>query len=174
MAGTSNMPSQGENAAPGQVAISGHLPEMPTPSQFTPPYIDAEWREEGNAQAPKPMLNATKLLTGFKQRWRSAVLVGLVLGIIAGVVTWFLVPSRYTAFAYLEVSNEDPQIIPDKNRSSQTDKTYQNTQAQIVKSHPILLKALQDPKVRNLSIVHDNSDPIGWIEEEITATYPEN
>src|SRR6516165_5203561 len=123
MAGTSNMPPQGENAAPGTgasgpVAVTGHLAAMPTPSQFMSPFIDAEWREEGNAQTPKPMLNATKLLTGFKRRWRSAILVGFLLGVVAAVVTWFLVPSRYQAFAYLEVSNEDPQIIPDKNRSS--------------------------------------------------------
>jgi capsular exopolysaccharide synthesis family protein len=177
MAGTPNMP-QGENPVsgsrlPGPAAAPGRVAEIGSPAPLAPYLAEGEWRDEGGGQASKSAFSAAKLLEGFKRRWRPAIFLGLVLGILATVVTWHLFPSKYLAYVFLEVLNDEPKVLSEKQRSNnQQDKTYQNSQAAIAKSRLVLGRAVSETS--DLSIVRAVADPVAWLEDEATAAFIEN
>src|SRR5262245_24906050 len=59
------------------------------------------------AASPTPLA----LLQALKRRWRLAVLFGILLGLIGGIVAWFLSPPTYRVRALVHIAANRPYWI---------------------------------------------------------------
>jgi len=118
--------------------------------------------------------SAGDLLRAFRQRWGWAVFIGLVVGGALGTLTWFLKPAQYTAAALIRVSSIEPHLLPAEQAAYRADgDAFQRTQMALVKTKRVLVKALQNEKVANSTLVAGQSDPVSWLEEELKVSYIE-
>jgi capsular exopolysaccharide synthesis family protein len=132
-------------------------------------------RPRGLVPQPAPALTSGALLRAFRHRWLLASFVGLVLGGAAGAAVWYFVPAKFTAYALLQVSDAEPQLIPDKSGPliAPDERYFENTQVALIKSRPIVLAALRRPGIGELGIVRDQPDPALWLEEELKVGFLE-
>jgi capsular exopolysaccharide synthesis family protein len=140
---------------------------VPVPSALAlsaePAIVDGEYR----AQPVPPALSAdsmgTALVQALKRRWLSALLVGLLAGVLAAAVTWWAMPTEYTAVALVHVASQPPSGLFVKNDSREDFASYQRTQATLLKSKFVLKAAMRQPQVKDLSEIRDNPDVDAWL-----------
>jgi len=88
-------------------------------------------------QATPPV--AIGLLKAFQRRWRLAIGVGLLVGVMAAPGAWFLLPTaKYTAESLLRVEPEQPRLIATTREYHSDPETDRRTQVTLIKS-PIVL-----------------------------------
>ena len=102
------------------------------------------------------------------------IFVGLV--VVSSVVTAAPVPpSKPTVYSLL-IIQQQPTFLADTpakvQAGSEDFKTYRLTQAQVVKSRTVLIKALRQPNVAELSLIRSQSDPVAWLEENLKVDFP--
>jgi capsular exopolysaccharide synthesis family protein len=114
------------------------------------------------------------LLRALRRRWQLALAIGLVLAGVAMTVTWFMWPSKYTAFALLRVAAAPPRLVFDTADSKVGGDfaTYQRTQVQLIKSRFVLNAALRRPGVADFESIRQQKDPVNWLGEQIAVEYP--
>src|SRR5689334_3557559 len=103
-----NLPALPFNRTPPQPEAPARAPAAPTPPVLPSP--------TAAPSVPPAILsgrpNVWHLLGAFRRRWRLAVSLGLLVGAMAAVVTYFLAsPSSYTATSLLRVDSTKPQIL---------------------------------------------------------------
>jgi capsular exopolysaccharide synthesis family protein len=113
-------------------------------------------------------------MRGVRYRWRLALVASVGLGSVLALATWFLMPTRYTAYTLLRVAPGEPQLLPeDRHSTAPADRYFENTQVALIKSRPIILAALRRPKVSELGIVRAQSDPAMWLEDDLKVGFLE-
>lgn len=91
--------------------------------------------------------------------------------VMAFVGAWMLIPrQKYTARATFFVSSQPTRIIFKTNEVQAEFTTYLSTQVNWIKSQLILKSALNDPEVAKLTVVKQESDPIGWLEKSVQVS----
>jgi capsular exopolysaccharide synthesis family protein len=103
--------------------------------------------------------------------------LGLLFAPAAGVGAWFLLSAKYTAFARLYVASSPLWIVSrnaDVPEATRDFLTYLKTQADSVRSRPILYTVLQREDVRTLPSVVQQVDPVLWLEETLKVETQEN
>ena len=112
------------------------------------------------------------LLRAFRRRWRLAIGAGVLLGGIAAVAAWYLVPAaKYTAEALLLVEPEQPRLIATTKEYHSVPETDRKTQVTLIKSPVVLAKALGQPEVAKLALIRRQAEPAEWVESEIKAEF---
>jgi capsular exopolysaccharide synthesis family protein len=101
-----------------------------------------------------------------------ALSVALVAAPATAALVWYAWPRKllptHTARTTLHVSSAGSGIALGERIDFLT---YQKTQIAMVKSHLVLSAALQDSKVADLRLVHEQADPVAWLEKNIRADY---
>jgi succinoglycan biosynthesis transport protein ExoP len=119
------------------------------------------------SQSPTPL----NLLRCLRRRLFVALCIGVFLGALAGVGTWFLAPApKHLVRSYIRVPVGTPYLV----RTSEAIPdivSHQRTQIALCKSRPVLNTALGDPDVVNLSIFADKLEPVMWLEKEVTVDF---
>lgn len=91
-----------------------------------------------------------------------------------GALAWYLVPAKYTTYAMILVSQNDPRILPSVGPDT-TGRvefaTYLKTQANVIKSSRTMLGALRDPKIARTPMLASEEDPISFLEEKILTEF---
>lgn len=114
----------------------------------------------------------TALLQAFFQVWRTAVLTGMVLGLIALVSIWFLRPPVYTAYAVLRVHGDEQSVLDTHSvRRHDEIKMYMESQAALIKSRRVINAALKNDKIRNLPMLQAQSNPGLWLENSLKSEF---
>jgi polysaccharide biosynthesis transport protein len=115
--------------------------------------------------------NALALLKALRRRWLPASTVGLLLAAALGAAAWFLVPPpKHTVRTLVRVPSKPwtplpvPAAAPDLN-------THQRNLVALLKSRFVLNAALRDPKIANLPVFPEGSEPVEWLEQEIKADF---
>jgi capsular exopolysaccharide synthesis family protein len=136
--------------------------------------------EQPQASAPPaglpPVLSTTPtawlLLKALRRCWLLALAVGLVLGGLAAVAAWCTpVFSKSGAYALVKI-NAQPTSIVFPQRESEVDyEKYQKTQVVLVKAQQVLKAALAQPAVAELAVVREQSNPLEWLERDLTADF---
>lgn len=119
----------------------------------------------GPELGPRDILNALK--------YHSVLFV--TLGTLAAVglfaAGWVLVPGKYTTYATLFVSQQNPTNMPAVAGNAETDNfpTYLKTQANLIKNRKIIGGALLDPHaaIAQLSMLRNEEDPAAFLEEKL-------
>jgi capsular exopolysaccharide synthesis family protein len=127
------------------------------------------------ASASLSTLNAATLAKAFCHRWRLALTVGLALAGPVAILTWFLVPAKYSSTALLQVLPVEPKVFSKDERVADTEKiAYQKTQAALATSGPVLNEVLKSEEVRKLHGIRHQEDPKSWLESEIKVGFIED
>lgn len=122
------------------------------------------------SQAP----DALGLLHALRRRWKAALAAGLAVAMVAGFVTYTIIPkAKYTSRATLHVSTNPKYIIFDPKERLADYRTYQRTQVAMARSLYVLSDALKNPKVAGLATLREQADPIEWLARSIRIDFPD-
>jgi capsular exopolysaccharide synthesis family protein len=134
-------------------------------------------REHSRGHRPKPAAvsaapNLMGLVNALRRRWALAVTVGLFVGLIVGVLTWFLRPVTHTAQTMLQVNAEQPIILASTHANREDFSSFQRNQIALVKTRSVLNAALRTKTVSSLPLVKEQAEPLEWLEKNILADFP--
>jgi capsular exopolysaccharide synthesis family protein len=128
-----------------------------------------------STSAPKPRIEPLALARAFRRRWLPATLLGIVLGTIAGAVTWKVVPAaKYTATARLHVASVAPMVMYKTREPAPEYATFRQTQLALLKSQQVIDTALSQPEAQALQVVRSKADPAEWLQEQLSVTFSNN
>jgi capsular exopolysaccharide synthesis family protein len=116
------------------------------------------------------------LLRAMRRRWLLASSVGVLTALVVGVALLMLLPERYLAFATLEIAAVKEKIMRDPVNLNDLNMKLK-TEAARFKGRDVLLKALKEDKVRNLSIIKRFPSVLGaitWLEENLKIDVQDN
>jgi succinoglycan biosynthesis transport protein ExoP len=140
----------------------------------------AEFDAQPERRAPGRSPSA--YLHGLRRHWVLATGLGVLCGAVAGVAVYIGWGPQYTAAAYFQIATSEPVRVF-KAADSSTDRfvqsaydIYKDTQAQLVKSTPVLTAALRDPTVR-LGVVQRGKskyggDEVAWLQDQLQVNFP--
>ncbi len=112
------------------------------------------------------------LVGALRRQWLVAVALGLVCASVAAVATWYLVPTPYRAYSELTIRSV-PEKILYKTAESQTDfQTYKQSRMRDMKGPFVLLRALREPGIANLSMLAALEHPQDWLEDNLSVSSP--
>jgi capsular exopolysaccharide synthesis family protein len=121
---------------------------------------------------PTPPPDPIALLKAFRRRWPLAIGLGLVAAAVTMAAAWFIVPpAKYTTRATLRVFSFRPSIIFPTKEAQTEFRTYQQTQAALIRDPSVLEMALLDPVVAALPMVRAQEDPVEWLRDELQVTF---
>jgi capsular exopolysaccharide synthesis family protein len=136
-------------------------PALVRSSRATPPALQSSVTVQG-------------LLLGLKRYWLSAVGLGLLLGTMAAVAAWFVIPaSKYSAESLLLVASRAPRVLSSNVQFETPDqfRNYQVAQETYLRSRLVLGEALRKPEVAKLPAILASPDPIEWLSKEIQISF---
>jgi polysaccharide biosynthesis transport protein len=115
------------------------------------------------------------LVDALGRRWLLATVLGGTLAAAAATGAWFLLSAKYTAFAQLRIASNQPSVVfPNANPDGRSDfSLYQRTQMAAIKNRYVLNAALKRDDVKQLRSVHEQVEPITWLEDELKVEVPE-
>lgn len=122
-------------------------------------------------------LSGSDLWRAFRRRWFMACSLGLLGAVVAGTLTWFIMPRpQYTATATLEVKAEVPRVIfPTSEAHTQFD-TFQRTQRTMITSRYLLNTVLQDSRLAGIAtisrVTEGGDEAVEWLQKQITVDFP--
>lgn len=111
--------------------------------------------------------DAMALLRALQRRWFLAGALGVLLACSIGATAYFLLPSRYTAFALLQVSSKPNPLVERANNRDEFTIVMKTTAARL-KSRDVLMRTLSQDPVRHLGLVKKHPDTLStltWLEE---------
>src|SRR5206468_8669282 len=103
--------------------------------------------------------NLPGLLLALRRRWRLALFLGLALAAATAAGVWFTQTERHTARTLIHVASYQPYVFADATGNRTDFGSYQRTQVVLAKSRLVLNAALRDPKVADLPLVQEQTDP---------------
>jgi hypothetical protein len=107
----------------------------------------------------------------------SLVICGIVIGQQTSLSFARLTRTRNaTVVQRFALSRHAPRILPDQTRSPAADdfEPFQRTQAALIKSRPVLVRALRAGAIAGLPIVRKQQDPVKWLEESLQVDFKES
>jgi capsular exopolysaccharide synthesis family protein len=107
----------------------------------------------------------------FRRRWLSSIVVGILLGTTAGVLTWLFLPRGYEAVAWLRIG-EKGGILGGGGGMAGEYESYRKTTMQLIKSPFVLTSALRRPGIADLGILKQVEDPITWLQSSLQVVAP--
>jgi capsular exopolysaccharide synthesis family protein len=114
-----------------------------------------------------------RLLKALRRRLWSALIGGLVCSSLAAAAVHFGMSSpKYTTSALIHVAENRPREMFETRESGVGFRTYQETQAILVKSRRVLEAALSAPEVVGLPTVLEQTNPVDWLSDEIKVDLP--
>ena len=123
------------------------------------------------ASSPPAGPDAMALLKAFQRRWRLAMALGALGGIIAAAAAWSLIPPpKYTAESLLLVEPVQPKLIVATKEYRSDPETDRKTQVALIKSL-VVSKVVSQSEVAKLEVIRKQSDPATWLESELKAEF---
>jgi capsular exopolysaccharide synthesis family protein len=130
--------------------------------------------------ADAPQLSS--YLHALRRHWLIAAVLGVVLASLSGFIVWLLMPSRYTADAYLQCNFQERGILDANRRLPSIDEfeNFKNTQMQLLQGRMVLTAAwrstqqIGDEKVTiaKLPELVEENDPVDWLGKKISVSFP--
>ncbi|MCI0459798.1 MAG: polysaccharide biosynthesis tyrosine autokinase [Gemmataceae bacterium] len=131
----------------------GFMGVRPLPPVQTPPGLS-------------PMPDAMSLLKALRRRWLLACCVGVGAAVVVAGLLWVMLAQKYMAWATVQISAYEDRIGMGGRPLDLN--IVMKTQAKRFTGRDVLLKALNQDKVRNLSLIkrHTPMSAITWLEGE--------
>jgi capsular exopolysaccharide synthesis family protein len=159
--------------------------EQPTNGQSlvvprTAPVVprDSEWTTVAAVPrgAGPSHVDPSVYLHAVRRHWLLGTVLGVILGAVACVCAWFLLPHNYTAVSLLQVSMREEAIMSQSNMGysiQQEFENYKNTQAQLLRSPFVLNTALRKPEISKLAMIQrEKPNEIAWLQDHLSVSFP--
>jgi polysaccharide biosynthesis transport protein len=133
----------------------------------------------GPAAVPAGQPSGVNMLTylhALRRHWLAALASGVLCGAVLGVAGWFVRGPKYEATALLHVTPTQRQIVfqTADNRADTGNNSfeiYKATQALYLKSRFVLMAALRNPRVKNLSCIQreeQQHNALAWLTGQLS------
>ena len=140
------------------------------------PYTGAPWqlavgsRPEMLSAAPDPM----SMLRAFRRRWPLATGLGILAALCAMAAAWFLIPQKGEVIAYVQVMRDPETMTTAKVRQTDANEflTFRQTTIEMMKSKPLLTRAIRDPSIAQLPLIKKQADPVDFLQHQLGMKYP--
>ena len=111
----------------------------------------------------------SNLLHSLRRRKWLAVFLGLILGGSLGGLCWYYFPPKYESAALVRVSILDPAVW--EQHSGIDFEAYKQNMIEMIKSPPIVGRAVEDKTIQDFPIYRKNSaDPVTWLSDALQIT----
>jgi succinoglycan biosynthesis transport protein ExoP len=114
---------------------------------------------------------ALTMLAAFRRRWFAALGLSILAGAIVAAAMWIASPRIYSARTLIHVASIQPRILGNTSESYGEFANYKQTQIATLRSRKVLNAALRDPKVKDLSVIKNEVEPVVWLEKQINADF---
>jgi len=126
--------------------------------------------EKGGAGAFPSVKN---LLQGFRHCWLRALVLGVILSSTVSVLFWvYFPPPKPIARSMLQIPSQAPHVLFRDLAGGDYGGNYKKNQTALIKSRLVLIAALREPAVSELSMVKQQSDPVSWLERKLVIDSP--
>jgi capsular exopolysaccharide synthesis family protein len=145
------------------------------PKALVPEAVFETRRPTPLALAAAPDL--TSLLKSLRRRWLLAVSLGILAACVVGTLAYLCVPSRYTAFALLQVSSKPNPLSVEHGGAREDFTIIMKTTAARLKSRDVMMRALSQDQVRHLHLIKKHPDTLStltWLEEFLKIEVQDN
>jgi len=119
-------------------------------------------------------MDANTFMHALRRRWMLALCMGIVMGGLAAIALWFIFPESSSATALFEVEEKRETLFDIGRDNDQNYETLKKTQLALLKSNFVLTAAIRPPSVASLSALAGRSDPVVWLQENLSCDYPQN
>lgn len=155
------------------------IPRMNPPGLPAPPmpWMDAAEKKEG--------FNFIAFLHSLRRRWLLGTGIGCLVASAIAALLALLVPIKYEAVVTLRVHRHKEEMLTDKLRPLRPVQDYEvekKTQAYLIKSPLVILRALRQPGIAQMRIVRDEEwaflfgkreNPVAWLERQLKVDIPQ-
>ncbi len=92
--------------------------------------------------------------------------------VAVGAAIWFFLPlPKMTAYVVFQVSAQPPSILSPVGEARADFNLYCQAQSALIRSRPVLNRALNEPGVANVGMLRGQSDKIGWLENRLNIDF---
>lgn len=155
-------------------ATQGTVPE-PSDRPVGKEMVVVRGHHAGQSASAPPVLSSVPtvaaLLLALQRRWFLALCLGSLVASTAMAGVWYFLPEKFTARTLVHIPAYRPVILGETADSRTDFSSFQRTQIAYIKSRLVLNAALRDPKVSELKLVKDQSDPLTWLEKQVQADF---
>lgn len=132
-----------------------------------PTDLSAPFSPEGARQLGGRPLNIKRLIR--LRGWLMGV-TAAVLALPLMIAAWLVVPAEYEASNFVAIQATRPRVLDDSRLSSNIDyNRYVSTQVALIQGPTILSRVVNDPQVRDLPWLQDQSDPLHFLMSKVEA-----
>lgn len=160
----------------GQVPALARMnpPSLPVPPM---PWMDTTEKKEG--------FNFVAFLHSLRRRWLLGTGIGCLVASAIAALLALLVPIKYEAVVTLRVHRHKEEMLTDKLRPMRPVQDYEvekKTQAFLLKSPLVIVRALRQPGIAQMPIVRDEEwaflfgkreNPVAWLERQLKVDIPQ-
>lgn len=109
----------------------------------------------------------TDIVHGIRRRGMLCLFIGIPLALLAAAGIWKNTKPTYSADAWLRMSATGNSLIFDDVEKSANYELFKGTQKQLITSRRVVALALQNPILKNSSIIKEEAYPIDWVAENL-------
>lgn len=124
-------------------------------------------QDNGRMRSPQTVGILPKNLVHIIWRNRWIVLVTMVVSLTAGFIYIIKAPPIYTSLSRIYVEQSGPKILTETEGVMTQSKNYLYTQAELLKSTPILSAALENIDTKRLKIFDKIDNPVIYLKEKV-------
>lgn len=120
-------------------------------------------------------LPISSLFNALRRRWVTALPLGAFVGTLGALIAWAAFQPEFSASAFLRVNADDRRLLfetADMGGRGADFRLYKNTQTQLMKTPFVLSAALRNPEVTALPEIAEQADPMGWLQEKLSVSFP--
>jgi capsular exopolysaccharide synthesis family protein len=118
-------------------------------------------------------MDANTFMHALRRRWLLALCMGVVMGGLAAIALWFIFPESSSATALFEVEEKRETLFDIGHDHEQNYETFKKTQLALLRSNFVLTAAIRPPSIASLSALAGRSDPVVWLQENLSCDYPQ-
>lgn len=127
--------------------------------------------QPGSSLTAAPTL--LSLLKALRKRLVPALLAGLAVAAVFSAAAWLLIaPARHSVSAKVYLKEPQKIIFPHEKEADFS--MYQRTQVALIKSRHVLMTALDQPEVKDLSIIREAVEAVTEIEKAIQVDFKDS
>src|SRR4051812_37016025 len=126
----------------------------------------------GTSTARGMAIEPLGLVRALRRRLFRATVFGLLVGALASLATWAIVPpAKYTATARLHVASAPPLFMYKTREATPDFPTFRQNQLALLKSQQVIDTALAKEDVKSLRSLQAKPDPAEWVQEQLTIAF---
>ena len=163
---------------------SGEIPSEQAitiqPSGIAAYPASGDWMSAGGTDPSQEGAGGLAVLHAVRRHWLLALSTGLACAAVTGAVIYLLLPVRYKATAYLQLSPSTPTLLgnstADQSQQVMNEfEIFRDTQASLIKTEKVITAALRDPGLKGLQCIaqaDERHDAIQWLIDAIHVEFP--